>query len=138
MRKPSAYARLTHEIDEAYRTGKFSELVKYNEAVSLPYLVACCKEGMRMHAAVAFTLPRYVPKGGCKIAGEWFPGGYRVGVNACVVQRDKSVFGEDADEFVPERWFRDDATRMERHMLNVSFSMALLFTVRDKFIVCVC
>ena len=35
-------------------------------------------------------------------AGRWFPEGTRVGVNAVVVQRDEKIFGEDAEESVPE------------------------------------
>lgn len=67
------------------------------------------------------TMPRYVPKGGCEIAGEWLAEGTRVGMNAAVVQRDEGVFGKDAEEFVPERWLRKDAARMERYMLHVSY-----------------
>jgi hypothetical protein len=47
------------------------------------------------------TLPRHVPRGGRAIAGEWFSEGARVGVNAAVVQRNKSIFSDDANEFVP-------------------------------------
>ncbi|RAR15515.1 pisatin demethylase [Stemphylium lycopersici] len=100
MRTPSAYAKLQKEIDLAGEENKLSENVQYSEAEPLPYLVACCKEG-------------------CMIAGEMFPGGTRVGVNAAVVQRDRRIFGEDADSFVPERWFRADAKRMERYMFVV-------------------
>jgi len=119
MRTPSAYAKLQKEIDVAREENKLSENVQYSEAEPLPYLVACCKEGMRLHPSVGMTLPRSVPSGGCMIAGEMFPGGTRVGVNAAVVQRDRRIFGEDADSFVPERWFRADAKRMERYMFVV-------------------
>lgn len=124
MRTPTAYAKLTAEIDEAAHAGHLSlPIIQYHEAIGLPYLSACCKEGMRLHPSVGLTLPRHVPRGGCVIAGEWFPEGTRVGVNAAVVQRDKRIFGEDADEFVPERWFRRDAARMERYMFQVSIRM---------------
>ena len=81
---------------------------------------------MRLHPSVEMTLPRHVPVGGAVIAGGWFPEGTRVGVNAAVMQRDKSVFGEDADAFVPERWFRSDATKMERYMFQVLAPRILL------------
>ena len=48
------------------------------------------------------TLLRHVLAGGCMTAGRWFPEGTRVGVNAVVVQRDEKIFGEDAEESVPE------------------------------------
>jgi cytochrome P450 len=118
MRTPAAYAKLTAEIDEADNTGMLGPTVQYYEAAGLPYLMACCKEGMRLHPSVGMTLPRHVPQGGRVIAGKWFPEGTRVGVNAAIVQRDKKIFGDDADEFVPERWFSSDAARMERCMFQ--------------------
>ncbi|KAF3031966.1 hypothetical protein E8E11_001884 [Didymella keratinophila] len=102
MRTPSAYAKLTEEIDAARKETRLSENVQYREAKRLPYLVACCKEAMRLHPSV----------------GQWFPGGTRVGVNAAVVQRDRQVFGDDADGYIPERWLGADVARMERYMFQ--------------------
>ncbi|CEN61002.1 hypothetical protein ASPCAL07672 [Aspergillus calidoustus] len=119
MANPHAYAKLRDEIDEASAAGKLSyPRIKYAEATQLPYLIACCKEGMRMHPSVGLTLPRIVPSGGCQIAGHWFPGGLRVGINASVVHLDETIFGEDADEYNPDRWFREDAVNMDRYMFQ--------------------
>jgi cytochrome P450 len=120
MRNPTAYTKLNAEIEEATMAGNLSPVISYGEAVALPYLDACCKEAMRLFPSVALTLPRHVPKGGCVIAGQWLPEGIRVGVNAAVVHRNKSVFGDDADQFVPERWLRDDAANMQQYMFQVS------------------
>ncbi|KAE8864792.1 hypothetical protein PTNB73_05680 [Pyrenophora teres f. teres] len=103
MRTPSAYAKLTAEIDTASQAGLLSPIIQYHEAVGLPYLMACCKEGMRLHPSVGMTLPRQVPRGGCVVAGEWFP---------------RSIFGNDADDFVPERWLGSQAAKMERYMFQ--------------------
>ncbi|KAF7557115.1 hypothetical protein G7Z17_g924 [Cylindrodendrum hubeiense] len=119
VKSPTAYRKLTEEIDQATKSGQLSvPNVQYQEAMKLPYLVACCKEGMRIHPSVALTLPRHVPQGGCTISGDWFAEGTRVGVNAAVVHRDKGIFGEDADSFNPDRWFRDDAVNMDRYMFH--------------------
>jgi cytochrome P450 len=118
MRTPAAYAKLTAEIDEADNTGMLGPTVQYHEAVGLPYLMACCKEGMKLHPSVGMTPPCHVPRGGRVIAGKWFPEVTRVGVDAAVVQHDKNIFGADADELAPERWFSSDAARMERHMFQ--------------------
>jgi cytochrome P450 len=119
MRSPSAYEKLTQEIDNASASGQLSyPLIRYNEAIKLPYLDACCKEGMRLHPSVALTVPRNVPAGGCQISGEFFPAGTRVGINAAVIHRDQNIFGHDADDFVPERWLRADTTIMDRHMFQ--------------------
>ena len=58
------------------------------------------------------------------IAGKWFPGGTRVGVNQLVVHHDKGLFGQDAYEYVPERWLRcseKEAAYMERHLLTFGY-----------------
>ncbi|KAK7417270.1 hypothetical protein QQX98_004704 [Neonectria punicea] len=120
MSNSVAYRKLKEEIKEATESGQLSfPNVRHNEAMGMPYLVACCKEGMRMHPSVGLTLPRNVPKGGRKISGEWLTEGVRVGVNASVVHRDKTIFGDDADFFNPDRWLHGDAVNMERYMFQV-------------------
>jgi cytochrome P450 len=83
------------------------------------------KEAMRLHPGVAFPLERYVPAGGATICDAWLPGGTNVSVNAAVIHLDKTVFGDDADSFRPERWI--DATpeqlkAMDRSFIAVSFA----------------
>ena len=92
--------------------------IKYAEAIKMPYLVACCKEGMRLHPSVGLGMPRHVPPDGAVIAGRFFPAGSRVSVNAAVMHYDTSIFGEDAAEFNPDRWIDGDATMMDRYMLQ--------------------
>ncbi|KAF5008659.1 hypothetical protein FDECE_5071 [Fusarium decemcellulare] len=119
VKNPAAYHKLNAEIREAIERGELSHSsVQYREAQQLPYLDACCKEGMRVHPSVGLTLPRHVPKGGCQIAGEWFPEGTRVGVNAAVIHFNKEIFGHDAEEFNPDRWFREGAANMDRYMFQ--------------------
>lgn len=116
MRHPSARAALKAEVAAA----GLGTPVPYADAARLPYLDAVVKEAMRLHPSVGMSLPREVPHGGHELAGAWFEGGTKVGVNAVVVQRDKGVFGEDASEFRPERWLEGRGREMERAMLQVS------------------
>lgn len=81
-----------------------------------------------MHPSVGLTIPRAVPLGGCQTAGQWFPGGLRVGINTAVVHFDKTIFGEDAERYNPERWFREDAVNMHRYMFQVPFSLSVMFS----------
>ncbi|KAF9889442.1 hypothetical protein FE257_007344 [Aspergillus nanangensis] len=113
------YQTLTEEIDHATENGQLSSpFIAYNEAVKLPYLSACIKEGMRVHPSTGLTFPRNAPKGGCDVAGHWVPGNARVGVNAAVVHFDKAIFGSDADTFNPSRWLGDEADNMSRYILE--------------------
>lgn len=78
---------------------------------------------MRLHPGVGFPLERYVPKGGAYLSGYFLPEGTIVGMNAWVVHQDKTVFGEDADQFRPERWIESDEEKMKamnRAFLSVS------------------
>ena len=86
--------------------------------MKMPYLVACCKEGMRLHPSVGLGMRRHVPVGGATIAGRYFPEGRRVSMNAAVLHYDQSIFGDDAAQFNPDRWINGDASLMDRHMLH--------------------
>ena len=119
MKTPLAYSKLVEEIDAATKSGKLGNPVRYDEAARLPYLAACIQEAMRLHPSVGQALPRFVPRGGREICGVFFPEGMRVGVNAAIAQRDKAVFGDDADEFNPDRWLGDEASNRKKYMLHV-------------------
>lgn len=119
---PEVVLKLREEIAEARKRGELSDTIKYQEAIKLPYLQAVIKEGMRIFPIIAMPLPRVVPKGGAIIAGHYFPGGNVVGINPFVAHRNKQVFGEDADQFRPERWLaeKDTIREMERYFMGVS------------------
>jgi cytochrome P450 len=111
--------KLVAEIDDFDSRALLSKPhIKYAEAIEMPYLMACCKEGMRLHPSVCLGLPRHTPPGGATIAGHFFPPGSRVSMNAAVIHYDQSIFGEDAAQFDPDRWIHGDAAMMDRHMLN--------------------
>jgi cytochrome P450 len=133
LKHPTVYKKLVAEVREAFSDGKLSYPVQYKDAIKLPYLRACIAEGFRYSPASGTGLPRYVPKGGAVISGRYFPEGYKVIINSNAVHFDKECklvpdhciptshfpgFGEDAEEFVPERWLRHDektTAYMSRH-----------------------
>ena len=81
------------------------------------------KEAMRLHPGVGFPLERFVPDGGDTICGQYLPAGAIVSISAPVVHNNKEVWGDDADEFRPERWIDSDAEQlklMDRSFLAVS------------------
>ena len=50
-----------------------------------------------------------MPADGTIIAGRFFPGGSLVGINAWVAYRNKQVYGQDAEDWRPERWLEVEA-----------------------------
>lgn len=117
MKNPKVYKDVQQEIDNAAAAGQLSSTIKYSEAIKLPLLCATLKEALRIHPGVQLTMGRIVPAEGIELCGTYIPAGYWVGMNPAVVQRNKSVFGEDADEFRPSRWLEPNAVKMEKHML---------------------
>ncbi|KAL2063471.1 hypothetical protein VTL71DRAFT_5276 [Oculimacula yallundae] len=97
--------RIHQEIDSARRAGMLSRPPKLREMKDrLPYLSACLSESQRLHPVVGMPLVRTVPEGGCELEGMFLPAGTTVGINPWVLARDKSLYGEDAEIWRPERW----------------------------------
>ena len=113
IKNPRCYAKVMEEIDQADEKGQLSDHVSYEECLKLPYLQAVMKESLRLHPGIGFPLERYVPPEGATICGVDLPGGTIVGVNAHVVHRDKEVFGQDAEDFRPERWLEPNAEHLK-------------------------
>ncbi|KAI1618135.1 cytochrome P450 [Exophiala viscosa] len=121
LKTPDAMRRVQAELNKALGAGELSNPPRYTETDKMPYLAAVIKEAMRLYHFLAGPLERVVPVGGAEIAGRWLPGGTVVAVPAGVVHRDKTVYGEDACFFWPERWLQADEHQrivMERTMLS--------------------
>ena len=86
------------------------------------------KEAMRLHPGVGFPLERYVPKEGLTVGDVHIPGGTVVGMNAWVIHHDKSIYGDDADDFRPGRWIDSKPQQlrlMEKYFLSVCLLLPL-------------
>ncbi|MCJ1307251.1 hypothetical protein MMC25_000897 [Agyrium rufum] len=120
LKNPRCYAKLMDEIKTAVSDGTVEDrptgLVTWAESQKLPYLDACVKEAFRLHPAAGLPLERIVPAGGVEICGEYIAGGTIVGCNAWVIHRRAEVFGDDVEEYRPERWI--DADKEQRKEMD--------------------
>jgi cytochrome P450 len=120
---PKALSKLRTEITEL---GLAHRRVTFKDSQEMPLLQAVIKEGLRMHPATGLPLWRVVPEGGLSIGEHWFPPGTNLGLNSWVAHYDKSVFGEDAHIFRPDRWEEarleggDRYKRMEANFMPVN------------------
>ncbi|MCJ1393736.1 hypothetical protein MMC18_006612 [Xylographa bjoerkii] len=120
LKHPQSHGKLLAELENAAKFGKLSKEATWKECQALPYLDACIKEAERVHPPIGLPLERIVPSEGATICGQHFSGGTVVGINAWVIHQNKSIFGEDADSWRPERWLcgRAERTRMEDTLLT--------------------
>ena len=114
---PPVYARLQREIDDAIARGAISSPILQDEAVQLPYLQACIKEGLRRFPPITQLRERMAPPEGDTYKGRHIPPGTFIGLNAWGLQLSP-VFGDDPEVFRPERWLTGDAERV-KEMLKV-------------------
>ena len=120
---PQCLQQLRAELEQAKNENRLSDLVTWKESQNLPYLDAVIKESGRIHPPFGLHLERVVPPSGATICGQFFQGGTVVGISPWVMNHDQSVFGDDADEWRPERWLECDKEKrrsMESALFTVS------------------
>ena len=141
---PLVYTKLQREIDQAIASGSVSSPIAVDEALKLPYLQACIKEGLRIFPPVASLRERVTPPEGDFLNGFLVPGGVNVGFNLRAMQRN-NVFGSDPEVFRPERWLEQDEARIVEmdkvHSIIFSYGgskclgMKIANTILSKFFV---
>ncbi|CAL4926114.1 unnamed protein product [Urochloa decumbens] len=104
-RNPRVMQKAQAEIREAFK-GKHK--LAEADTEKLRYLPLVLKETLRLHVPVPFLLPRECREP-CTVLGYDIPIGTKVLVNAWAIARDERHWGEDAEEFVPERFERPEA-----------------------------
>lgn len=131
MSHPRVYAKLQAEIDGAVKAGNAPaspEIISEIEARRLPYLSAVIREGMRVHPPVVNLFSRVTPKEGDLVVvdgKEYFiPGGTMIGYSAWSMHRNnKTLYGDDAEVFRPERWFVDESIPAEKERLTQMYKV---------------
>lgn len=139
---PDDLARLRREVDDAYEAAlatpgrDHSAELSLRELEGLPFLSACVQEATRLCPSIVWQLPREAPEAGITIAGHYIPPGATLGMSPMAHNRSKEIFGDDADEWRPQRWLPDGEEgegkaakserqrRMEKYNVTVSYSFS--------------
>ncbi|KAF9873259.1 cytochrome p450 [Colletotrichum karsti] len=110
---PSVLEALTQEIENGIAEGRISDPISYQEAQSLPFLQAVIWEGLRVQPPFTGLVMKQVGPEGDIYEGMSLPAGTRVGHDIWSVTHDKHIFGEDADDFRPQRWLEADLNTVQ-------------------------
>lgn len=117
---PRVQAKLHKELDDALGAEDLT-VSTFEQVKRLTYLEAVINESLRIHSTSAMGLPRLVPAGGLTIRGKYFPANTVLSVPSYTIHRDKTVWGEDADDFRPERWFEQEQQAIQKTFNPFSF-----------------
>lgn len=110
---PGVKRKLVAEISEAEAKGILSDTPQYEEvAHNMPYYVACVNEVLRLWPSSPAFFPRVVGEKGIMFGDKFAPPGVEVAASPWLIQRDKKMFGPDAEEFNPDRWMDPERAKI--------------------------
>ncbi|KAI0520500.1 hypothetical protein KFK09_007976 [Dendrobium nobile] len=93
-------------------------VVEESDITQLHYVSAIIKETLRLHPPAPFLVP-HCPSSQCVVRGFSVPAGTTIIVNIWKIHRDTDFWGEDAEEFKPERFL---ATEKEMNDFNLKWN----------------
>ena len=112
--------KVHEEITNTFATKDNKVVVDYNKLdTELPIMNAIIKENFRLHAAIPGSERRFVPPGKTlKVGGYSIVEGTVVSTQPFSLHRNEDVFGDNINQFNPERWLKksdeDDETYENR------------------------
>jgi cytochrome P450 len=119
--RKAVYDRLQAEIDEYYDKSELTQPITYLQCQNLPYLIAVTREAMRLLPSIVYQLLRHAPEAGLTVDGKFIPPGTPVGMSPIAQNRDPKIWGDDAEEFRPERWLESEAKFRYMESNNMTF-----------------
>ncbi|CAO2144956.1 unnamed protein product [Urochloa humidicola] len=102
MKSPHVMRKLQAEVRSVVPKGQ--EVVSEADLKDTAYLRAVVKESLRLHGVVPLLAPHFSMATCSVVDGVVVPAGMRVMINAWAIARDRRFWGDDAEEFVPERF----------------------------------
>jgi cytochrome P450 len=109
------------EVDDFYTANPLTEPITYLQTQQLTYLNAVAKEAMRLRPSIIGQLLRHTPQEGLTVDGKYIPPKTTIGISPLAQNRDKAIWGEDANELRPERWLEDEAKARYLESNNMTF-----------------
>ena len=99
---PQVQKRLRDEVRAVLPSPYGSEPVTSLDIDKVPYLTAVCNEVMRFYDVFVWTFREAIVD--TELVGHKIPKGTQLVIPVASIHRDRSIWGDDADEFNPDRW----------------------------------
>ncbi|ODM22434.1 hypothetical protein SI65_00022 [Aspergillus cristatus] len=114
LQHPETMGRLVEEVDTAFYNENLSESSQWEEVSRLRYLDAVFKESIRCQPTTS-SIEVSVSRSDTTIAGHYLPAGTVIEWQSDSFKIDEDVYGEDVENFRPERWLVADQQE-RKHM----------------------
>ncbi|GMS89053.1 hypothetical protein PENTCL1PPCAC_11228, partial [Pristionchus entomophagus] len=101
---PDVQEKMRDEIDREI-TG---EIVEYDSLVNLKYTESVIRESLRHYPLASFVVNRECVKA-TEVCGHQLEEGDMIMTDSWSLHMDKEIWGEDAEEFRPERWLEESS-----------------------------
>lgn len=120
---PQSQTTLRNELDNIMGSPTSTPVVDGACLKNLPYLDACIKEALRLLSTLPAGLPRVVLSD-MTVEGQLFVKGTVLSVQSSDLHHDATIWGDDVDDFCPERWLeKDSPQKSERDRAFHPFSL---------------
>ncbi|KAG9285302.1 hypothetical protein G9A89_001436 [Geosiphon pyriformis] len=104
VQHPKKLRKLYLEIDTSLSSAYNDELPRHDNLKNLRYLNAVIKESMRLWPSPLTEVFKTKAKDDIVLGGHLIPKGMEVVAQVHSIHRSTQYWGQDAEEFVPERW----------------------------------
>lgn len=137
LQHPGAYHKLQQEVDSVIGSAP----VTAEHINQLPYVKACLRETLRLHppsAGFSLSVPgKEDSSEPILLGGKWLvKRNQPVFILNPGLHRDRSAFGDDAEEFKPERMFEDNFKKLPPNCYKVriciQWPLPLQFDLADR------
>lgn len=114
---PRVLEKLTAEVRTTFSS--VDEIALGTKLSGCKYLRACVDESLRLSHPAPGDLPREVLPGGATIDGRFYPAGIQVGCSVWAMGHSEAIYGEDVNEYRPERWISTEDGNSTRQVLEL-------------------
>ncbi|KAH9904906.1 cytochrome P450 [Xylariomycetidae sp. FL2044] len=115
LKNPEIYAKVRQEVDSVLGSGA----VTPEHLNKLPYIKSCVRETLRLEPPIPAFSVRHNKEEPLVIGGRYaIHRDHTIQILVPVLHRDPALYGDDADEFRPERMSEENFSKLPKHAFH--------------------